>query len=277
MSRAARAVGALAVRAAAGAVLAWAAAAAPVAHAQQQATIARVKASVVAVGTLRKTRAPQFAFRGTGFVVADGLTIVTNSHVVPETLESGADPEVLAVRLPTQDPARAEVRVATVAARDPRHDLAVLQIRGTPVPALALRDPAGIAEGDRFLFTGFPIGHVLGPFAATHQAMIASIAPVALPAATAQQLNPQAIRSLQGGAFTIFQLDGTALPGNSGSPLYDPASGEVVGVVNMVFVRGAREAALAQPSGITYAIPSRHAIELLQRVRREAQEGPERK
>lgn len=257
--------------------MAGAAVAAPVAHAQQQATIARVKDSVVAVGTFRKTRAPQFAFRGTGFVVADGLTIVTNAHVVPETLESGADPELLAVRLPTQDPARAEVRAATVAARDPRHDLALLQIRGTPLPALALRDPATVAEGDRFLFTGFPIGHALGPFPATHQAMIASIAPIALPAATAQQLNPQAIRSLQDGAFTIFQLDGTALPGNSGSPLYDPASGEVVGVLNMVFVRGTREAALSQPSGIAYAIPSRHAIELLQRLRRDLREGPERK
>jgi hypothetical protein len=34
----------------------------------------------------------------------------------------------------------------------------------------------------------------------------------------------------------------------------------------MVFVKGTKEAALTQPSGISYAIPSRHLIELLSRV-----------
>jgi len=61
----------------------------------------------------------------------------------------------------------------------------------------------------------------------------------------------------------VFQLDATAYPGNSGSPLYAPDTGEVVGVVNMVFVKGTKEAALTQPSGISYAIPSRYLIELL--------------
>jgi S1-C subfamily serine protease len=65
----------------------------------------------------------------------------------------------------------------------------------------------------------------------------------------------------------VFQLDATAYPGNSGSPLFDPATGEVVGIVNMVFVKGTKEAALAQPSGITYAIPSQHLLELLRSTR----------
>jgi hypothetical protein len=37
----------------------------------------------------------------------------------------------------------------------------------------------------------------------------------------------------------------------------------VIGVVNMVFVKGTKESALERPSGITYAIPSRYLIELL--------------
>ena len=61
----------------------------------------------------------------------------------------------------------------------------------------------------------------------------------------------------------MFQLDATAYPGNSGSPVYDPDTGEVIGVVNMVFVKSTKEAALTQPSGITYAIPSRYLVELL--------------
>jgi hypothetical protein len=37
----------------------------------------------------------------------------------------------------------------------------------------------------------------------------------------------------------------------------------VFGIVNMVFIKGTKETALSQPSGITYAIPSRHLQELL--------------
>jgi serine protease Do len=65
----------------------------------------------------------------------------------------------------------------------------------------------------------------------------------------------------------VFQLDATAFPGNSGSPLYDPATGEVVGILNMVFVKGTKESALTQPSGISYAIPSNFLIELLARAK----------
>lgn len=65
----------------------------------------------------------------------------------------------------------------------------------------------------------------------------------------------------------MFQLDATSYPGNSGSPLYDPASGAVVGVLNMVFVRGAKENALSNPSGISYAIPARYLEALIDAAR----------
>lgn len=74
-------------------------------------------------------------------------------------------------------------------------------------------------------------------------------------------------RQLARGAFPVFQLDATAYPGNSGSPLYDPQTAEVIGVVNMVFVKGSKEAALSQPSGITYANPAVHVQALLQTIR----------
>jgi len=41
----------------------------------------------------------------------------------------------------------------------------------------------------------------------------------------------------------------------------------VVGVVNMVLLKGARESALSQPSGISYAIPARHVREMMARQR----------
>jgi hypothetical protein len=47
--------------------------------------------------------------------------------------------------------------------------------------------------------------------------------------------------------------------------LFDPATGEVMGVMNLVLIKNTREAVLSQPSGISYAIPSRYVSELLQR------------
>jgi S1-C subfamily serine protease len=68
--------------------------------------------------------------------------------------------------------------------------------------------------------------------------------------------------------YNVFQLDAIAYPGNSGSPLYDPGSGQVVGVINSVFVKESREAVLEKPSGITFAIPARWVQQLLTRAGR---------
>jgi S1-C subfamily serine protease len=224
-------------------------------------TIERVKGSVVAVGTFQRTRSPPFRFLGTGFAVGDGRTVVTNAHVLPAKLDAEQF-ETVAILIPLAG-RQVQVRPAAQGATDPAYDLALLRIEGAPLPALAVRDSDGVREGDPVLFTGFPIGNVLGPYPATHRGMVAAITPIAIPPAHSSQLNPRAIRQLSAGAFPIFQLDATAYPGNSGSPLYAPDTGEVVGVVNMVFVKGSKEAALTQPSGITYAIPSRHLVELL--------------
>jgi S1-C subfamily serine protease len=97
--------------------------------------------------------------------------------------------------------------------------------------------------------------------------MVAAISPIAIPQARSAELDAQVIRRLTTGAYPVFQLDATAYPGNSGSPLYDPESGEVVGIINMVFVKGTKESVLTQPSGITYAVPSKHLQALLDKIR----------
>ena len=73
---------------------------------------------------------------------------------------------------------------------------------------------------------------------ATHRAIIASVTPIAIPLSRAGELRTQTIRRLAAGQYPVFQLDATAYPGNSGSPLYDAATGEVIGIVNKVFVQG---------------------------------------
>jgi serine protease Do len=235
--------------------------------AQAPPAIALVKPSIVAMGTFQATRVPQFRFLGTGFVVGDGTLAATNAHVLPATLDPGADPEILVALLPGNEPTRIAMRKLARAAVDSEHDLAVLKMEGPALRPLRLRDSSGVVEGESLLFTGFPIGGVLGLFPATHRATVSAIAPVALPSASGQQLDAKVIRRLRdAAAFSVFQLDATAYPGNSGSPLYDPVTGEVVGILNMVFVKGTKESALTQPSGISYAIPSGFLIELLKRM-----------
>jgi S1-C subfamily serine protease len=241
-------------------------AAVPAAHADAVATIDRVRKSVVAIGTFERTRTPQFEFRGTGFVVGDGTLVATNAHVLPTALDPSTL-EVLGILLPATGDERVRFREARRVAVDPGSDLALLKLDGDKLPALTLRDSDGVKAGQMVLFTGFPIGAALGPYPATHRGMIAAVTPIAIPQAHSGELDPQVIRRLTSGAFSVFQLDATAYPGNSGSPIYDPDSGEVLGIINMVFVKGTKEAALSQPSGITYAIPSKHLRLLLDKSR----------
>ncbi len=232
------------------------------------ATIEHVKSAVVAVGTVQRTRSPPFQFRGTGFAVGDGTLIATNAHVLPGALDS-VRAESIAVALPA--PAKngqqqMQLREARQVAIDPNVDLALLRINGPPLAALTLRTD-DVREGQEVMFTGFPIGAILGLYPATHRGIVSAITPIAIPQARAAQLNTATVRRLESGVFPVFQLDATAYPGNSGSPLFDPATGEVIGIVNMVFVKGTKEAALTQPSGITYAVPARHLRALLDQAR----------
>ena len=245
-------------------LIAAAFAACPVAQADITTSIERVKPSVIAIGTYSVTGSPPFAFRGTGFVVDDGTLVATNAHVaaVPADSSNGAALAVQ-VRVAGQN----QFRRARILAASPEHDLALLKIEGAPLPALVLRDSSAVREGQSIGFTGFPIGNSLGFSPVTHRGMVSAITPIALPGATSRHLNEKLVRRLRTGAFDILQLDATAYPGNSGSPVFDAESGEVVGIINMVLIRGTRESALSQPSGITYAIPSNFLADLLRVAR----------
>ena len=104
---------------------------------------------------------------------------------------------------------------------------------------------------------------MLGLHPATHRAGLAAISPIYSRVPSVKSLTPRLIRQADN-AFLIFQLDATAYPGNSGSPLYDGKTGVVMAVVNSVFVKGGKESALKDPSGISYAIPVNYARALLE-------------
>ncbi len=225
-------------------------------------TVDRIRPAIVAVGTYQKTRRPPAIFRGTGFVIADGLHVVTNAHVLPDKIDTDKR-EHIAVFAGIGE--IADVREATTVATDSDHDLALLKITGPPLPALVLGDSARVREGESYAFTGFPLGMVFGLHPVTHRGTISAITPIVIPQLSAQLLEKNVVARLIS-PYDVFQLDATAYPGNSGSPLYDPATGQVVGIINKVFIQSTKESAIEKPSGISYAVPINSLRELLKKV-----------
>lgn len=234
---------------------------AQIAGATLPALVASARGSIVPVGTYSATDNPRFAFRGTGFAVGDGLHVVTNFHVLPEAADTPGG-QAMMVLVPRTG-GEHEPRPARVVGTDRVHDLALLRIEGAALKPLPLAPDDVAPEGTAVALIGFPIGGVLGFSPVTHRGIVSSVTRIALPAPTAQRLDARAIARLREGAFEVYQLDATAYPGNSGGPVFDIATGTVIGVVNMVLVRGTRESALSQPTGISYAIPVRWVRELL--------------
>lgn len=226
-------------------------------------TIEKIKPSIVGIGTFQRTRRPPSVFRGTGFAIADGFHIVTNAHVLPEKVDSERK-EVVAVF--TGKANAIDIREATKVAESRDHDIAVLKITGRPLTAMVLGDSNRVREGETFAITGFPIGMVLGLNAVTHRAMIAAVTPIVIPQLSGQNLERKVLTRLTA-PYNVFQLDATAYPGNSGSPLYHPESGQVVGIINKVFIQETKESVLQKPSGISYAIPIIHLQDLLKKLR----------
>lgn len=219
----------------------------------------RIKPSVVAVGTFMPTRNPRAVFLGTGFAVSDGRRIITNAHVTSNDLDT-AHLERFAVFYRQGD--KELMQLAELTVTDEEHDLALLSLPDGQLPALDIGDSGRVREGELYAFTGYPIGMVLGLYPVTHRSIIAAISPNAIPVHASRQLNIKMLKKLET-PFDVFQLDATAYPGNSGSPLYDIDTGKVMGIINKVFVQGSKENAITHPSGISYAIPAEHIKRLL--------------
>ena len=224
-------------------------------------TIDRVRPSVVAVGVYQPSGSPRQQFRGTGFVVDNGHLVITNHHVLPDKLDE-AKREQLAVF--SGRGRKARFHPARILAKDPVHDLALLYV-SVPLPALELSKKTEIREGTEIAFTGFPLGMALGLYPVTHRGIVSAISPMAPPQLGSRVLSAKMIRAMRD-PYDVLQLDATAYPGNSGSPVYEKSTGKVVGVLNSVLVKGNKEAAIAKPSGISYAIPVRFVRDLLKKA-----------
>jgi len=225
-------------------------------------TIAKVAPSVVAIGTYNPSGRPRQVFRGTGFVVGNGHQVITNYHVLPKSVDKSRKEEIAVF---SGRGKKVRYHKAKVVAKDPLHDLALLYI-SQPLPAMELANSGSEHEGQEIGFTGFPIGMVLGLYPVSHRGMISAISPAAQPQVASRVLSTSMVRAMRN-PFNTLQLDATAYPGNSGSAVYDQHTTKVVGVINSVLVKSTKEAAIENPSGITYAIPVKYVHELLRQTK----------
>ncbi|MFT6915448.1 MAG: serine protease Do [Motiliproteus sp.] len=221
-------------------------------------TIKTLKPSIVAIASYQPTRRPSTHLLGTGFVIGNGRYIGTNAHVINQALNSEAFERIIVLAGTGRRP---ELLEAKIVLQDREKDLAILQIKRKLLPLSLSSDPE-VLEGEVVGFTGFPIGAVLGLYPVTHRGMISAITPIVIPASSSSQLDARKISRLRDPLF-VYQLDATAYPGNSGSPVYRPDTGEVVGILNSVFVKLTKEDVLSDPSGISYAIPVKYLQKLL--------------
>ncbi len=221
--------------------------------------IQRVKPSIVAIGTYYFKDSPPIQFRGTGFAVGDGTLILTNAHTVNAIKEANKLKELRIFH----DNFPSHGRTATLMKEDGAHDLALFKIEKGSLPPLKLADSITVKEGEDVAFTGYPLGLILGLNPTTHRGIISAISPIVIPSPNTRVMKKEIVQFLRH-PFDVFQIDATAYPGNSGSPVFRISSGEVIGIINMVFVKGKKENLITKPSGITYAIPSNFARALIE-------------
>ena len=224
--------------------------------------ISRVKTGVVAIGIFDIDQTPMTRFMGTGFVIKPGNRIITNHHVIEPILKRN---QLFNLRIFHKSFPKRGIKAALLA-EDKFHDLALLEMKEKKAPVLDLAKHQEVQEGYRIAFTGYPLGFVLGLNATTHTGIISAISPIILPSPSSRNLNTRLIKYLEK-PFEVLQLDATAYPGNSGSPVYRISTGEVVGVINKVFIKGKKEHLLRDPTGITYAIPVEHVHRLIEQAR----------
>lgn len=165
---------------------------------------------------------------GTGVVIIDNGTILTNLHVV-----SGAQ----RIQVIFADGLESDAQVVNI---QPDNDLAVLKAKNIPddLVAATLRSTADLAIGDRVIAVGFPFG--IGP----------SVSAGIVSGLRREYHSPDGDRNLT----NLIQFDAAANPGNSGGPLVT-MDGQVVGIVTAILNPSGQGLSI----GIGFAVPIENA------------------
>jgi serine protease DegQ len=167
---------------------------------------------------------------GTGVVIRDDGTILTNLHVVYGARR---------IKVVFADGLEAD---ADIVGLQPQNDLAVLKARKIPddLQAATMRSTHDLAPGDRVTAIGFPFG--IGP----------SVSHGVVSGLKREFRSPEGQRILT----NLIQFDAAANPGNSGGPLVTD-DGEVVGIVTAIYNPTSERFFV----GIGFAVPIENAAQ----------------
>jgi S1-C subfamily serine protease len=174
---------------------------------------------------------------GSGFVVDEDGTILTNAHVV-----EGADQVTVSFE-ENGDSIDAEVKGV-----DPDTDLAVLKIDPGDVEdltVLPLGDSSDLEVGDPVVAIGNPFG-------------LQRTVTTGIVSALQRQIDAPSGFSIS----NVIQTDASINPGNSGGPLLD-AQGRVIGINSQIATGGSGQGSV----GIGFAVPINTAKDLLPELR----------
>jgi S1-C subfamily serine protease len=165
---------------------------------------------------------------GTGVVIVDNGTILTNLHVV-----QGA--RKIKVRFPNGHDSEAQLINV-----QPENDLAVLKAQTLPddLQAATMRSTGDLRPGDQVVAVGHPFG--IGP----------SVSAGVISGLRREFRDPDGKKLLT----NLIQFDAAANPGNSGGPLVT-MDGHVVGIVTAILNPGEQRTFI----GIGFAVPIENA------------------
>jgi S1-C subfamily serine protease len=234
---------------------------------------------------------------GTGFFVSPSGYVLTAGHVIRSSekaaREKGATNIVFRVGILLDTISTSNIHFsgsfswvdANVVDVDEVHDLALLKVSQNPFngglqtgivgPKGMLRfnvstariNPRLPADGENLLVSGYPLEI---PTFVTQRGMVASQSfyAVEVPVPNSRFTRPESLDSII--------LDAVVNPGNSGGPVYDSASGDVVGICDayelaplvtnkLHSVEIAPGEFLNQNSGLAVVVPVKYALELLRK------------
>ncbi len=165
---------------------------------------------------------------GTGVVIMDNGTILTNLHVV-----NGAK----SIKVTFFDGLESE---AVVLSTQPENDLAVLRAKRIPddLQPATMRSTGDLMPGDQVIAVGFPFG--IGP----------SVSEGIVSGLKREFRSPEGQQTMT----NLIQFDAAANPGNSGGPLVT-MDGEVVGIVTAILNPSHQRVFI----GIGFAVPIENA------------------
>ncbi len=167
---------------------------------------------------------------GTGFIISSDGYILTAAHVVDE----GAFIEVVW---------DGQTFEAQLISQLPEHDLALIKIEETELPAVVLDQESFVSRQEPVWVLGFPFAENIGKGLTTTSGHITAI-------------------QMRAGV-PFLQTDAAVNPGNSGGPLVND-QGAVIGIITSKYM--AQRSGFAVSEGLNFAVPIRIISPLLEGI-----------